>query len=564
MERPVDSDDDLSLRHGQVLVVDCQSTGASPAQGSLLEIGWSGAGEAVSRLVALPEEQGIPRVVTRITGIASANMHGASEPRAIWADLTQAAEQVALAAGRLAAPTVIHYARFELAFLRDLEARFGHGGLFPFDVVCTHEIARRLLPGLPRRSLRALAGYYGFGVEQLRRAASHVEATAFVWRHLIAELEEHGVGSWDRLHLWLADTPPVSSKGRRVFPIAREQRLAVPDQPGIYRLLRKSGDVLYVGKATSLRRRVNSYFTKQRGIHERHLEMLSQARDLSVTVTNTTLEAALLESDEIKRLQPPYNVQLREIERSAWFASPDLAEARSEPDAHHRIGPLPSRTALTGVAALAGQLAGGRHSKAQAARALGVPPRFGPEQAPFVEGLALFRQRHLAEGGGPPLQRLMTTGKALWRLQLAGELDLDGDPDDEERSWDPERIARHLTRMVLQAGQLLRRSRWLCLLAEAAVGYCEPGGPRRLLCVERARVVRSDAWTAEAPLPIPPGALRSRAERQRDFDVAAYDRLRVLSTELRRVTGQGGEAAVCLGPGRVLSGAALERVLAWT
>ena len=81
----------------------------------------------------------------------------------------------------------------------------------------------------------------------------------------------------------------------------RDVRLALPDGPGVYRMLRISGDVLYVGKATSLHHRVNSYFRKQKGIHERTLEMLSQARDLSFVVTESPLEAALLEPDEIKR-----------------------------------------------------------------------------------------------------------------------------------------------------------------------------------------------------------------------------------------------------------------------
>ena len=55
-----------------------------------------------------------------------------------------------------------------------------HPGEPPLDIVCTHDIARRLFPDLPRRSLRALAGYLGRGVGVLRRSADHVEATAFL------------------------------------------------------------------------------------------------------------------------------------------------------------------------------------------------------------------------------------------------------------------------------------------------------------------------------------------------------------------------------------------------
>src|SRR5919204_406602 len=90
--------------------------------------------------------------------------------------------------------------------------------------------------------------------------------------------------------------PRDAPKGRRrVWPMPRDVRLALPEAPGIYRMLRTSGDVLYVGKATSLRHRVNSYFRKQTGIAERTLEMLSQARGISVEVMPSALEAALFE-----------------------------------------------------------------------------------------------------------------------------------------------------------------------------------------------------------------------------------------------------------------------------
>ena len=62
----------------------------------------------------------------------------------------------------------------------------------------------------------------------------------------------------------------------------RDKRLSLPDEPGIYRLLRSNGEVLYVGKASSLKKRVNSYFQKQRRISERTLEMLTQAQDLGI------------------------------------------------------------------------------------------------------------------------------------------------------------------------------------------------------------------------------------------------------------------------------------------
>ena len=98
----------------------------------------------------------------------------------------------------------------------------------------------------PRRSVRALAGYFGRGVGVFRRSADHVEATAFVWRELVRLLEAEGISTWSSLRAWLRSGGPSTPRRRRVWPMPREVRLSLPDAPGVYRMLRTSGDVLYV------------------------------------------------------------------------------------------------------------------------------------------------------------------------------------------------------------------------------------------------------------------------------------------------------------------------------
>jgi len=133
----------------------------------------------------------------------------------------------------------------------------------------------------------------------------------------------------------------------------RDLRLSLPHAPGIYRMLRIDGSVLYVGKAASLHHRVNSYFRKQNGVPERLLEMLSQARAISFDVTPSPLEAALLEPDEIKRRRPPYNVALTIHDRALWFTSPDLSARSPEPSPHCPLGPFASLETLDQFVALA-------------------------------------------------------------------------------------------------------------------------------------------------------------------------------------------------------------------
>src|SRR5262245_34096865 len=133
-----------SLSQLEVLTVDCQATAAAP-HGHLLEIGWARVGmnttRAHARLIALPEGEHIPPAVAGLTGIAARRMRDGVDARVGWRELSDDASELALRP----APTVIHFARFEQPFLDALA-----GGAAPLDIVCTHAIARRLLPDLPR------------------------------------------------------------------------------------------------------------------------------------------------------------------------------------------------------------------------------------------------------------------------------------------------------------------------------------------------------------------------------------------------------------------------------
>ncbi len=83
------------------------------------------------------------------------------------------------------------------------------------------------------------------------------------------------------------------------------------EHPGIYQMLDREGEVLYVGKARNLKKRVASYFQK-RALNRRTLAMLARVREVQVTVTASETEALLLEQNLIKEYHPPYNILLRD------------------------------------------------------------------------------------------------------------------------------------------------------------------------------------------------------------------------------------------------------------
>jgi DNA polymerase-3 subunit epsilon len=544
----------------EVLVVDCQTTGASPSLGSVLELGWcvvraddAQAPSAQAHWIRVPAGERVPLVVRQLTGFDEAAVADALEPDDAWRRL----RSVMHAPGPM--PTAIHFARFELSFLQDWARRFEPSEPFPIDAVCVHAIACRLYPNLPRRNLRALAGFLGHGLHLERRSLGHVEATAFIWRKLVGELAGRGITTWTELVEWLA-APAERAPRKRRYPLPPARYRALPDQPGVYRFLRSNGDVLYVGKATSLKKRVASHFTKQSGATERALEMLTQVSDIAFSATSTALEASLLETLTIKQLNPPYNVQLIQGDRGVWFASADLLGASSEPEEPHRFGPLSSRYSVRALGALSLLFAGEAASDSRRAAVVGAPLRWGPDSASFEAGFALFEERHRAAlaSGLSPRQRALRVARSLIGLEPDAE-----EPDAEEpavKIWDGPRVRRHLERALPQAYQVLRRATWLCLLANSSVAYREPGSSvTRFLALQAADIVESGDLAPGTPLPVPRAL--SRRETQLRFDASSYDSLRILSTELKRILRDGGDVMVRLSRSRTLQGALLAGVL---
>lgn len=519
----------MKLKEQRFLFLDCQTTGATPTAGNILELAWSVASftevacNIKALLIAQPDEQPVPIRIQRLTGITDEDLVAASQPAAAYSQLLACAQDYALQ------HCVIHYAQFERPFLKHLSE-----DSFPLQILCTHQIAIRLFPNLPSRGIRGLAGYFGTAPGEMKRAGCHVEATMLIWKHLVAELEKKGIDSQAQLIEWLAEPVKVKRSGYE-YPLEKIKRLGLPDVAGVYRMLNRNGDVLYVGKATSLKSRVNSYFRGKKGKDPKKLEMLAQVWDIDVTECKSAVEAALLETDEIKRLDPPYNISLKKRHRNLWFYSRELDSLQNDQDDLHCIGPFTSELVLDSLLLLCHCINDGTYDVSifyDAVEHELLQPAFEivcarsncnmldlkRPRALLALGMKLYRQALQAQDA--LLAALLEAQEATETAQIT---DIADAGDDELTVED---VADKFERLLMRAAIAYRRTKTLTRLLNCQIFISESGST---LQIKDGKIqYNNTALTGAAPAP----ALASRPWQGLEID--SYDRMSVLLQEINR------------------------------
>lgn len=517
----------MNLVSMPLFFLDLQTTGSKPESGAhILEMAWADlSGEVESSLVQLPGDEKIPYRIQMITGIFNEDMEAARPLTELFSVLQEKYTGL---------PCVIHFAQFEKPFLADAFNKLEKEN--NLQVLCTHEIAKRLLPNLPTRGIKGLAGYFGFPSTDLKRSAQQVEATRVIWQGLIKLLLEQGVETYQQLQEWLNVTPKTA-RTKYEYPLPKDKRLTLPDEPGVYRMVSKWNEVLYVGKATSLKDRVNSYFRGQKNRDPRKLEMLTQVYDLKVTVCGSPLEAALLETDEIKRLDPRYNISLKAQNRSLVFFNHDLTEMDFEQSDEFYLGPFSSSVVFESLHNLTDCQSNGEFHDQIFYDLI--------ESSLAKEGLAIFCERYSLSIDKIKMRSLLALGIWWNRLYEIEEEDITAE-DSEESSTElseteevevpltAEDVADKIERHVMRAGKTYLRAKELTRILNADIDFKVYEDDRSYQLKVRKGVVSPEATTERV----------QKINLWNSLDINTYDRMSVLLMELGKIKRASGEVEI--------------------
>ncbi|MFT3900359.1 MAG: DEDD exonuclease domain-containing protein [Gordonia sp. (in: high G+C Gram-positive bacteria)] len=337
-----------SLATTPFVVVDLETTGGSADRDAITEIGAVKVcgGEVVGEFATLVDPgRPIPREIVTLTGISEAMVSAAPRIEEVLLSFIEFARGSVL---------VAHNSRFDLGFLSAAADRLGVDWHFP-ATLCTVALARRVLSRdeAPSVRLSDLAALFAATTTPTHRALDDARATVDVLHGLLGRIGNRGVGTFADLLDFLPRATPAQRAKRRLAD-------RIPAKPGVYLFRGPADEVLYVGTAVDLRRRVRSYFSGDS--RPRIAEMVALAERVDHVVCAHDLEAEVRELRLLAAHNPAYNRRSTQPRRGWWVTLTEerfprftvrrtpRAEPLGDAGAAVSIGPLPRRADAQSVA----------------------------------------------------------------------------------------------------------------------------------------------------------------------------------------------------------------------
>lgn len=247
-------------------------------------------------------ERSIPHTITRLTGINDHMVADAPKFYEIAKEIIEITSDCIF---------VAHNVNFDYNVIHKEFADLG----FPFrrKKLCTVRLSRKLIPGLPSYSLGKLCNSVGIQLNDRHRAMGDTRATTILFEKLLnLDSDQSVFSSFLKPGSRQATLPPGLAKS--IFD-------QIPERTGVYYFRDNKDDIIYVGKALNIKKRVLSHFYDKKN---REVALCQQTVNITFEVTGSELVALLLESSEIKHHYPVYNrAQRRNNEGYGIFSYED-------------------------------------------------------------------------------------------------------------------------------------------------------------------------------------------------------------------------------------------------
>lgn len=277
-------------------IVDIETTGGNASGSRITEIAIliHNGEKVIHRYETLvnPEKE-IPPAIFALTGIT--NDMVADKPK--FSDIAE--EVYSLLKDRV---FVAHNVNFDYSFVRHQLRECG----YQWDArkLCTVRLCRKIKPGLPSYTLGNLCQYLGIELHNRHRAGGDADATAELFGLLI---------QWDT-ECVITQMLKKAFKEQRLPPnLPQEDFDRLPERAGVYYFKNQAGKVIYVGKATNIKKRVSQHFSGN-NIYPQRQNFLREIHSVDYEICGTELMALLLECIEIKKYWPAYNRALKRFE----------------------------------------------------------------------------------------------------------------------------------------------------------------------------------------------------------------------------------------------------------
>ncbi len=290
------------IEEAEFCVVDTETTGLSPRNNSIIEIGLV----KISKLKIVETYhsminpgRAIPYYITNLTGITDDDVYSAPFFEDIIDEIIEFMGENIITA---------HNLSFDKSFLKS-EFRNARRELPQNHEVCTLKMARKLYPFLKSKSLGSVCTHLKLKNSGAHRALSDAQVTGKALIKMIKELKKsHKLTSLEEL-LDYQKMPGSIHQPLKIKKKLGQDVFDLPNSPGVYHFLNSKNQIIYIGKAKSLRDRVKTYFSPT--APRKAKKIVKQASRLKIELTNSELTALLLEAESIKLAKPKHNYQLK-------------------------------------------------------------------------------------------------------------------------------------------------------------------------------------------------------------------------------------------------------------